>query len=253
MIDEGGAKANNMHEAFQQTLVDVQDEVRAAFGWSVSSDRLSAEAMIDCVRKHSGGAPHWSIEARNETLGHLKAQLLDAREVVVLGAAATAAEVKGIEEEDVMIIAADGSVGALPGLSNLACVVSDFDGGEHLDAAAKRGAVMLVHAHGDNMSRWQSSLDAWSRLVVPPRLVLSHQTPEPVEGAYNFGGFTDGDRAVCFALAIGVKRENIRLLGFSLREVGPWSATTVHELKLQKLEWMNRILTSVGLDGAVAK
>ena len=85
------------------------------------------------------------------------------------------------------------------------------------------------------------------------RLVLSHQTPEPVEGAHNFGGFTDGDRAVCFALAIGVKRENIRLLGFSLREVGPWSATTVHELKLQKLAWMNRILTSVGLDGAVAK
>lgn len=242
-----------MHEAFLQTLVDVQDEVRAAFGWSVSSDRSSAEAMIDCVRRHSARVPHWSIEACNETLSHLKNRLLNAKEVVVIGAAATAAEVDRIEEEDVLIIAADGSVGALRGLSNLACVVSDFDGGQHLDAAAKRGAVMVVHAHGDNMSRWQSSLETWSCLTVPPRLVLSHQTPEPVLGAHNFGGFTDGDRAVCFALAVGVKRENIRLLGFSLREVGPWSATTVPELKLQKLVWMNQILQSVGLDDAVAK
>ena len=242
-----------MHEAFLQTLVDVQDEVRAAFGWSVSSDRSSAEAMIQCVRRHSGRAPHWTIEACNETLSHLKTRLLDAKEVVVIGAAATAEEVEGIQEENVLIIAADGSVGALRGLSNLACVVSDFDGGQHLDDAAKRGAVMVVHAHGDNMSRWQSSLETWSSLDVPPRLVLSHQTPELVEGAHNFGGFTDGDRAVCFALAAGVKRENIRLLGFSLREVGPWSATTVPELKLQKLAWMNRILKSVGLNDSVAK
>ena len=70
-------------------------------------------------------------------------------------------------------------------------------------------------------------------------------------GAHNFGGFTDGDRAVCFALAMGVKKENIALVGFSLNAVGRWSATTVPEQKLKKLGWMYRILEMLGLHGAI--
>ena len=45
-------------------------------------------------------------------------------------------------------------------------------------------------------------------------LILTHQTPLEIEGMYNPGGFTDGDRAVCIALALGA--ENIELLRVEL-------------------------------------
>ncbi|MDE0858094.1 MAG: hypothetical protein OSA38_05955 [Candidatus Poseidoniaceae archaeon] len=242
-----------MHEAFQQSLVDVQSEVRAAFEWTVASDRSSAEAMVACVQNHAAMLPVWRNAARNQTLEHLRSELLAAKEVVVLGAAVTESEVESMDMDERLIIAADGSVGALSDRSKLACVVSDFDGGVHLDGAAGQGTVMVVHAHGDNPVRWLECLNTWSQYPTPPRLILTHQTPEVLANAHNFGGFTDGDRAVCFALAMGVAKENIRLVGFALNMVGAWSATTVAERKLEKLVWMNRILSSVGLEDAVAK
>lgn len=253
MIDEGGVGAKGMHEAFHQSLIDVQSEVRAAFEWSVASDRTSAEAMVACVENHAAMIPSWRNSERNLTLDQLRTALLAAKEVVVLGAAITESEVESMDMNGRLIIAADGSVGALSDRSKLACVVSDFDGGVHLNGAAEQGTVMIVHAHGDNSVRWVECLNTWSQCPTPPRLILTHQTPEVLSNAHNFGGFTDGDRAVCFALAMGVAKENIRLVGFALNRVGIWSATTVAERKLEKLVWMNRILTSVGLDDAVAK
>ena len=75
----------------------------------------------------------------------------------------------------------------------------------------------------------------------PPPIVLSHQTPESIEGMHNPGGFTDGDRAVCFARALGVERDNILLWNsnrYSRRVVGHDQS----ERKLVKLQWMAEVL-----------
>ncbi len=112
MIDEDGARAKGMHEAVHQALIDVQDEVRKAFEWSVSADRSSAEAMVDCVQTHSQMVQAWEPGACTATLERLKQHLLEAPEVVVLGAAVSASEVADLGE-GCLIIAADGSVGAL--------------------------------------------------------------------------------------------------------------------------------------------
>ena len=37
---------------------------------------------------------------------------------------------------------------------------------------------------------------------------------------HNFGGFTDGDRAVCLAINLGVPIKKITLLGFSTTRLG---------------------------------
>jgi uncharacterized Rossmann fold enzyme len=67
----------------------------------------------------------------------------------------------------------------------------------------------------------------------------------------NFGGFTDGDRAVCLVLALGVHRHNISLVGFSTTSIGEWSGQTNPVRKLEKLEWMVKILQMLELSEQV--
>ena len=240
-----------MHEAFHPHLIAVQSEVRSAFGWSVSSDAEGVAAMVQCVHALSLGVPSWLPESRGKSLDLLRRKLLSAPKIVVIGAAVTQQEADAVATEDAVIIAADGAVGALTSLAKLACIVSDFDGGAYLDDAAKSGAAVVAHGHGDNILRSKEALHNWAESKTPPQLILTHQTPYPVDNAHNFGGFTDGDRAVCFALAMGVKKENIELVGFAMGVVGRWSATTVPEQKLQKLMWMKKILEFVEIDEAI--
>ena len=89
----------------------------------------------------------------------------------------------------------------------------------------KEGVTFVAHAHGDNRNRWRESLDKWSSLETPPNLILTHQVTESIDGMHNFGGFTDGDRAVCLAINLGVPIKKISLLGFSTTEIGTmvWS------------------------------
>jgi uncharacterized Rossmann fold enzyme len=63
-----------------------------------------------------------------------------------------------------------------------------------------------------------------------------------IDGMYNFGGFTDGDRAVCFIHSLGVPKERILLIGTRTDIVGRWSGITNNELKLSKLRWMEKVL-----------
>ncbi|MDP6362308.1 MAG: hypothetical protein QF633_03635 [Candidatus Poseidoniaceae archaeon] len=240
-----------MHEAIEQRLIDVQGEVRRAFGWMMEDDSRSASDMIELVDDLASSVPFWSEEGRMDCFEGIGRRLREAGLVTILGAAATPEEALALTEEDGVIIAADGSVGALDSFQQLVCVVSDFDGGQYLESAAKEGVPIVAHGHGDNGRRAKKALTTWAKFESPPQLILSHQTTLVHPGAHNFGGFTDGDRAVCFALAMGVKKENIALVGFSLNAVGRWSATTVPEQKLKKLGWMYRILEMLGLHGAI--
>ena len=59
------------------------------------------------------------------------------------------------------------------------------------------------------------------------------------------GGFTDGDRAVCIAFALGATE--VELVGFSIDDVGQWSGVTDEKRKLIKLKWMNKVLQILSL------
>jgi uncharacterized Rossmann fold enzyme len=50
---------------------------------------------------------------------------------------------------------------------------------------------------------------------------------------------------------MGVVPENIELIGFSTQKVGAWSATTTPSIKMQKLEWMRRIVTELGFGNSI--
>jgi len=98
----------------------------------------------------------------------------------------------------------------------------------------------VVHAHGDNIDKLKEYV---------PRLekVLGTCQTEPLDIVYNFGGFTDGDRAAFLAEELGAKE--ITLVGFDFGDVvGKWSKPHLKEhaptweSKRKKFEFAQRLL-----------
>ena len=248
-ILEGMPIHRGMGDTEVNPLIAIQDEVRAHFGWELQADVASAKSMkMAFDEAEPFGLSKWNINARNQSLGVLQLKLLKATAVVFVGAAVESQELEEMVGDGVVFIAADGAVGALPTQADLACIVSDFDGTTHLELAAKSGATIIAHAHGDNMEAWNECVETWSHFSNPPALVLSHQTPHYFEGMHNWGGFTDGDRALCMAHSLGVNFEDVYLVGYTLSRVGQWSGRTQESLKLAKLQWMAAVVQMLGLE-----
>ena len=86
-------------------------------------------------------------------------------------------------------------------------IVTDLDGNVPAQVEAnKKGAVAVIHAHGDNID----AIREWVPRFSPP--VIGTTQVEPIDDIYNFGGFTDGDRSVFMAIHFGASR--IILKGF---------------------------------------
>jgi len=108
-------------------------------------------------------------------------------------------------------------------------IFSDLDGAsdEFIEMNAK-GTIIVVHAHGDNIPL----LRLWVPRFRGPLVGTTQSRPLP--HVHNFGGFTDGDRAVFAATSLGAA--SITLLGFDLDD------TRVDRMKRAKLAWARRLL-----------
>jgi len=70
--------------------------------------------------------------------------------------------------------------------------------------------------------------------------------PEPYDHLHNFGGFTDGDRAV--HIADHFKAKTISLIGFDFtNELGEYSFAEHKnkDIKLKKLQWCKSLIDSL--------
>tara|TARA_B100000676_G_scaffold177424_1_gene174110 strand:+ start:862 stop:1671 length:810 start_codon:yes stop_codon:yes gene_type:complete len=237
-------------------VVTIQDEFRSYFGWSLEHDQLSATELISAVE--DSGIDLWSRANRAATVANLQRRaVLREQNVAILGAAIDVDELTETLETPTLLIVADGAAGVFSLLpdtsaerawSRLLFMVSDADGGDGTAQAVKRGKTIFLHAHGDNQADWNKILKLAEEAPSPPPLILTHQTPGEIPGMHNPGGFTDGDRAACIALSMGIPHNRISLLGTNTKEVGRWSGTTVISMKLDKLQWMGRILKKLNLD-----
>ncbi len=121
-----------------------------------------------------------------------------------------------IDDERTVIIAADGATsvlllnGVIPDV-----IVTDLDGGvkDQIECTSK-GSFMIIHAHGDNVQVVKRTISDLSGKVIQSTQV----DPGDMTGVINFGGFTDGDRAVHIASSLGAGK--IVLVGFDLETVG---------------------------------
>jgi hypothetical protein len=112
-------------------------------------------------------------------------------------------------------------------------VFTDLDGAtDRLLELNESGTIVVVHAHGDNMPLLRHWVPRFKGAVV----ATTQSTPLP--HIYNFGGFSDGDRAVFAADELGAR--HITLIGFDLDD------DNVDPMKKGKLFWARKLLQAIG-------
>lgn len=204
--------------------------IRAEFGYSTEKDQEAANMLSAMIKKKA-------LDSK------VLQKKIKGKNVLVIGAGSSLEDestVKFVKKNSKKFvkIAADGAVQFL--IENKIkpdIVCTDLDGNPvFLQKAEKMGAVMVVHAHGDNTDMLKKLVPKFRRLVGSTQVM-------PVENVYNFGGFTDGDRCVFLAEEFGAKK--IVLVGMDFgNSIGKYSKEKVKdpELKKQKMQAGRRLL-----------
>jgi hypothetical protein len=133
-----------------------------------------------------------------------------------------------------IVFAADAAAGVLDAYRICPdAVFTDLDGAtDRLVEMNESGTIVVVHAHGDNMPL----LDYWVPRFNGPVVGTTQSVPLP--HVHNFGGFSDGDRAVFAADELGAA--HITLIGFDLDD------ENVDPVKRDKLSWARKLLAAIG-------
>lgn len=193
------------------------------FGFSSHGDVEAAQLLADLL--HERSLP--LSAARDAVAG---------RRAVVCGNATTLEEEleqmndpQELHGRNTVILAADGATAVLLRRDIVPdIVVTDLDGPfPAILGANRRGSIIVVHAHGDN-------LDALSCYVPKLERVIGTVQCLPPAGLHNFGGFTDGDRCVFLAKELGAA--GIVLKGFYFED------ESVTPRKRKKLAWAKRLI-----------
>ncbi len=207
------------------------------FGYSEDADMKAAELLEKMLRHQD---PEKQLELLRERIQD--------RCVLVYGCGPSLerniSEIKRVGLNMVCTqIAADGATSALlrEGLVP-EIIVSDLDGNiEDITEANSRGAILVIHAHGDNIP----SIERYVKQM--PGVVVGTTQTRPLTHVFNFLGFTDGDRAVFLAEAMGA--HTILLAGFDFGEhVGRYSKPAyetdveITPVKRKKLEYAMKLI-----------
>ncbi len=203
--------------------------IRSEFGYNSEQDQEAATILSEMIKNKA-----LDPKVLQKKIKH--------KNVIVVGAGPSLEDEKALKfikkNKKFVKIAADGAVQFLiENKIKADIVVTDLDGNPAaLKKAEKAGAIMVVHAHGDNTAMLKKLVPKFKKLVGSTQVM-------PVENVHNFGGFTDGDRGVFLAEEFGAKK--IVLVGMDFgNSIGKYSKKKVKnaELKKQKMEAGKRLL-----------
>jgi 2-amino-4-hydroxy-6-hydroxymethyldihydropteridine diphosphokinase len=213
------------------TWAPFYERIAREFGYPFEREERSAERLEQLLPPAARSRPWERIRAR-----------LDGRLVIVVG---TAPE-RGppplwrlpAGPARPVVVAADAATkvcldaGIVPEV-----ITTDLDGPVPAEVAAnRRGALVVIHAHGDN----QPALEEWVPQF-PGELAGSWAGP-PRPALLDVGGFTDGDRAVFLAEDAGAAA--ILLWGFDFEAVNEPTASE-QARKRAKLGWAERLIAEL--------
>jgi 2-amino-4-hydroxy-6-hydroxymethyldihydropteridine diphosphokinase len=176
-------------------------EILEEFGFDREMDEKSAEMLRKLLKDRNNLSPD---------------DIIIKREVIIFGAGPSLKRnIIGLKEVDLdrfSLICADGAVTALLEEEIIPdIVVTDLDGKiEDIIDSNRKGSIMVVHAHGNNM-------DNIKKYVPVLENILGTTQSTPLENVYNFGGFTDGDR--CLFLAVKLGAEKVFMAGMDFGKI----------------------------------
>ena len=181
-------------------------EILEDFGFSRENDEESAK-LLDEILSTEGCL---TLDELGEFVGF-------SNKFIIFGAGPSLKEhILMLKEDynlkDYVLVAADGATTALveerisPDI-----ITTDLDGNlDDILIANLRGANVVIHAHGDNIEKIAGLTPFFTS-------VLGTTQAQPIGNLYNFGGFTDGDRALFLAVALGA--EEIILAGMDFGDI----------------------------------
>lgn len=202
-------------------------DIRRQFGYSTETDQQAADVLSRLIRRKA-------LDIK------ILRRKIEGKQIIVIGAG------KSLENSTAFLkknkksikIVADGAVQALierkikPDI-----VVTDLDGNlSFLYEAERIGAIMVVHAHSDNIDKLKKIIPKFKHVIGSTQMM-------PVKNVYNFGGFTDGDRCAFLAEEFGAGE--IILVGMDFgREIGRYSKDFIKDpkLKMEKMRVARKLL-----------
>lgn len=192
------------------------------FGFSRDDDERAAEILSNLLPKDS--------------IEHLKKTVEGCDWIVVGNSPGLSEELKQTDFTGYKVMSADAASlvlyknGIRPDV-----IVSDMDGmDDEFFEMNEAGTILVLHAHGDNIPLVKSWVPK-----VKGEIVGTTQS-RPLSNVYNFGGFSDGDRAVF--LAEELKASSVKLIGFDLDD------KSVDPVKHGKLMIARKLLKLIGYD-----
>ncbi len=200
----------------------IYERILADFGFDRTGDEEAARLLSKML-----------TEENTVSLSELKISISGKPVLVCGNAPKLRAELLEIDLSSFVIIAADGAAAVLMDLGRVPEVIcTDLDGNSEADIekeilASEKGALVLIHAHGDNTDKLEKYVSCFKRFIATTQA-------GPFDKVYNFGGFSDGDRCVFVAKEFGAA--SVRLAGFDFEDPG------VNPIKKMKLEWAKELI-----------
>ncbi|KYK22990.1 hypothetical protein AYK21_03125 [Thermoplasmatales archaeon SG8-52-2] len=217
---------------FYKDWEPIYEEIAKDFSYNLEKEQKSVEVLDNYLEK-KGIFPLDKLD-----------EIVKEREVIVFGAGPSLEKSLDLHKDlikDCIKISADGATSALIKYDFLPdIIVTDLDGNVNDQINANsNGSVIVIHAHGDNTSEINKFVPKFKNNIIGSTQI----NPQSFENVFNFGGFTDGDRAVF--LASHFKAKKIQLIGFDFNgEIGKYAYSEKKDknLKIKKLKWCKKLI-----------
>ena len=217
---------------FYKDWEPIYEKIANDFNFQIENDKKSAEVLNKLLKKKY-----------LFTVKELEEMITD-KEIVIFGAGPSL-ENSILTHKNKIInkikISVNGATSAL--LKNKIfpdIIVTDLDGDVFDQIIANsNGSVIIIHAHGDNIAEIKKYVPKFKKNIIGSTQI----NPSQYENIHNFGGFTDGDRAVF--IASHFKAKKIHLIGFDFDgRIGKYSypINKNKKLKMKKLRWCKHLI-----------
>ncbi|MBQ6813649.1 MAG: DUF115 domain-containing protein [Methanobrevibacter sp.] len=215
------------------------EEILDDFGFSREGDEKTADLLDEILDKHGC-----------LTIDDLFDEVMDKKDdtdkFIIFGAGPSLKKhieiIKTYDLSKYVLISADGATTALLEEDVIPDIIAtDLDGKiSDLLTANSLGSYFVIHGHGNN----EENIDLWTTSF---DRVLGTTQSVPVGNLYNFGGFTDGDRAMFLAIELDASEMTLAGMDFGTvvtkysrpdieGETGP-----ADEIKTKKLIYAERL------------